>query len=103
VVGLADPLTEGKLTSLLTKVLEELCNLVSIHAGSRYLDRTCPVEVIVAEIEGKLLNHPLLHWRVVEGNEIVSWEDATLGCLKWDYIEIIVRLGVLVLDNVSID
>ncbi len=29
---------------------------VSVHAGGRDLDRTCPVEVVVAEGKGELLN-----------------------------------------------
>ena len=54
---LGDPLSKLELPSLLAKVHEELCNFVSIHAGCRHLDCTCPIEVIMAEIESQLLDH----------------------------------------------
>jgi hypothetical protein len=54
---LRDPLPKLKLPCLLAQVHEELGNLVSVHARSRYLDGSCPVEVVVTEVEGKLLYH----------------------------------------------
>lgn len=39
---------------------EELSNLVGIHARCRYLDRTCPVVVVVAKVKGQLFNSTLV-------------------------------------------
>ena len=36
--------------------LIELCDLVSVLCGSRDLDRTCPVEIEVAESESEVLD-----------------------------------------------
>jgi hypothetical protein len=59
VIGLIEALGEYQLTSLFPEVLKQLGDLVSVHTGSRYLDRASPVEVVVTQIEGKLLNNPL--------------------------------------------
>ena len=42
--------------SVLADVHIELSDLVGIHAGSRDLDWTCPVVVVVAEIISQLLD-----------------------------------------------
>lgn len=71
-VGLANALAESEHTGLLAEVLEELCDLVSIHAWSRDLDGTRPVEVVVAQVEGELLKDSLFNRGVVVGDEVVS-------------------------------
>jgi hypothetical protein len=45
---------------VLADVHVELSDLVGVHAWSRNLDGTRPVEVVVAQIEGQLLNNLLL-------------------------------------------
>ena len=103
VVRLADALAERKLACLLAEVLEELCNLVGIHAGSRHLNGSRPVEVVVAQVEGELLNDPLLKRRIIEGDEVVSGEDATLSSLQRHNIEVVVCQSVFILDDVSVN
>lgn len=101
--GLCNAFTELDGPGLFSKVHEELCDLVGIHAGSRDLDGTCPVEVVVTEVKGELLNDRLLNWRVIEGHVEVSREDASLSCGLWDQIEVILSLRVLILNYLGVN
>jgi len=56
----------------------ELSNLVSILTRSRHLDRTCPVEVTVAQSKRKLLNLDLFQGAFVERHEAMRGQDTAL-------------------------
>lgn len=60
---------------------EQVGNLMRIHARSRHLDRTSPVEVIVAQGEGQLLELNLAQVRLVLGHEEVGRSHAALSSL----------------------
>jgi len=52
---------------------------VRVHAGSGHLDGTGPIEVVVAQGKGQLLQLNLGQSGLVEGHEEVSGAHATLG------------------------
>ena len=67
---------------------EQVGNLVGVHARSRHLNRTSPVEVVVGKGEGELLNLKLAEAGLVEGNEEMSWSHAALSAFDWDEEEV---------------
>jgi hypothetical protein len=103
VESLRDALAELDLARFFAEVHEELCDFVRVHAGSRHLDGAGPVVVVVAKVEGELLNHCFFDERVVEGNIEVSWKDAPLGCELRDEVEIVLTLRVLILHDLGIN
>lgn len=68
------------LLSLLVRsnIHEELRNLVSILAGSWHFDRTCPVEIEVAQCVSQVLKLLLSKVRVILRHEEVSWQNTSL-------------------------
>ena len=103
VVALADALREDDLACLLPKVLEELGDLVSVHAGGRHLDRARPVEVVVAQVKSELLNDCFGKLTIVEGDIEVSGEDTALSSGLRDQVEVVLSLAVLVLHDLGVD
>ena len=103
VVALADALTEDDLAGLLAEVLEELSDLVGVHAGGGDLDRAGPVKVVVAQVEGQLLYHRLGHRAVVVRHVEVRRQHTALGCRLRHQVEVILTLAVLVLDDLSVN
>ena len=101
--GSGDALTELNGSGLLAQVHEELGDLVSIHARRGYLDSTGPVEVVVAEVIGELLDDRLLNWRIIESHVEVSWEDASLSSGLRNKVEVVLRHRVLVLHNAGVN
>ena len=66
-----------------------LCDLVGVHAGSWDLDRSLPVEVVVAQVKGELLNGLLGNWRVIVSDEEVSGKDTALVGILRDEVEVV--------------
>lgn len=102
-VALADAIREDNLSGFFAKVLEELSDLVSVHAGSWNFDRSCPVEIVVAEVESQLFKHSLGDCGIIISDVEVSREHATLGSSLRNEVEVILRLRVFVLNDLSID
>ena len=83
---------------------EQVGDLVRIHARSRHLDRTGPVEVIVAQVECQPLNLELGQSRLVQGDEEVRRTHAALSALDRHEEEVELFLRVLrFLDEVTVD
>lgn len=101
--GLLDLHAQLLLVHLVAEVGEEVRNLVSIHAGSWHLDGTLPVEVVVAEVVGQLLEHLLVQLAVVEGAEEVSRHHASLGGELRNQIEVKLDVRVFSLHNVGVN
>lgn len=59
----------------------QVSQLVGVHARGGHFDRTSPVEVIVAEVECKLLKLALGQIRLVQGHKVVRRAHAALGAL----------------------
>lgn len=78
-------------------------NFMSIHAWSRNLDSTSPIEVVIAKIIGKLLYHILFERGIVECHIEMSRQNTTLCSILWNQIEIIFHIIILVLNNLVID
>lgn len=72
---------------------EEVSNLVRIHARSRHLDGTSPVEIVVAQGEGQLLELNLAQVRLVLGHEEVRWSHAALSTLDGHQEEVEFAVG----------
>lgn len=100
---LADAVAELDLPGFLAEVHEELRDLVRVHAGRRHLDGSRPVEVVVAEVVGQPLNGCLLHHGVVEGDIEVSREHAALCRELRHEVEVVLLLGVLVLNDLAVN
>lgn len=83
----------------------ELCNFVGILAWCRHFDRASPVEVEVAESEGKMLKLNLIDLRLVHGHVEVGREDAALGGIGWGQVEIenATNASAVVLDKLLVD
>ena len=92
--GLLDSLGEVLSLGVLADVHVELCDLVGVHAGRRDLDGSRPVEVVVAEVVGELLDGVLLEWGVVEGHVEVSGQHAALGGGLRHQVEVVLDVGV---------
>ena len=103
VVALADALREDDLACLLPEILKELGDLVSVHARGRNLDRSRPVEVVVAQVKSELLNDCLGKLTVIEGDIEVSGKDTALSCGLRNQVEVILSLAVLVLHDLGVD
>lgn len=88
---------------ILADVHVELRDLVCVHARSGHLDRTRPVEVVVAQVEGQLLDHFLLQGGVVESNVEVGWQDTPLGCELGHQVEIILDVRVIILHDLVVN
>ena len=77
---------------------------MSVHAGSWHLDRSCPVEVVVAQVECQLLKLKLGERRLVQRHEEVRWTHAPLITFDWDEEEVkVFALVVVFLDKLTID
>ena len=100
---MGDPGSDFQGTGLLAEVHEELSNLVGIHAGSRYLDRACPVEIVVAQVKGQLLDRCLLNGRVVEWHIEVGGKDTALSGELRNQVEIILSGRVLILNDLGVN
>lgn len=85
---------------------EKIRNFVRVHARSGHLDGTCPVEVVVAQSEGQLLDLNFRQVRLIEGHKEVSRTHASLSALHRheEEIELSVR-GLFSgdLDQLTID
>ena len=103
VVALAESFREDDLACLLAEVLEELGYLVRVHAGSRHLDRSRPVEVVVTQIKCQLLNDGLRNRAVIVGDIEMSGKNATLSGSLRHQVEVVLALSVLVLHDLSVD
>lgn len=89
--------------SIFADVHVELSDLVGVHARSWHFDGTSPVEIVVAEIKGELLNDVLLHGRVIVGDVEVSWQHASLGSVLRNKIEVVFHIRILVLNYLVVD
>ena len=69
---LGNPFSKFELAGFLAEVHEKLGYLVRIHARCGNLDCSCPVEIVVAEIEGELLYYCFLERGVVVCYIVVS-------------------------------
>lgn len=77
---------------------------MSVHAGSWHLDRSRPVEVVVAQVECQLLKLDLGEGWLVQGHEEVRWTHAPLITFDWDEEEVkVFALVVAFLDKLAID
>jgi hypothetical protein len=81
-----------------TEVHVEFSNLVGIHARSRYLNRTCPVEVVVTQIKCELLNYFLRQLGVIQSNIEVSGQNTSLSGKLRNEIEIIFLIRIFILN-----
>ena len=88
---------------LSTEVHVEFCNLVSIHAGSRHLDWSSPVEVVVAKVKSELFHYLLCQLRVVEGHIEVSWEHTALSSELRNQIEVVLFVRVFILNDLGVN
>lgn len=95
--------TKLELLGLFSKIHEQFCNLVSIHARSRHLDRPRPVEVVVAQVKSELLNRCLLHLRIIEGHIEMSRLHTSLSSELRDQIKIVLTLRILVLYDLLVN
>jgi hypothetical protein len=66
----------------------ELCNLVRVLTRSWDLDRSCPVEIEVAQSKGQLLNLNSSQVGVVLRHVEVCWQDTSLVSTGWRQEEI---------------
>lgn len=66
----------------------ELSNLVGVLARGWHLDCTGPIVVEVTQSIGQVLQVHLRQGRVVAWHVEVGREDATLGSLAWNEVEI---------------
>ena len=80
-----------------------LGNLVGIHARSRDLDRTSPVEVVVAHVKTELLEGISRQWRIVEGHIEVSGQSTALSCLLRHQVKVKTLLIILIFDHQSVN
>ena len=95
--GLCDSIREvGLVLALVVNLDVELCNLVSIHARSRYFNRSLPVKVVVAEIKGQLLKIILLEGGVVVSYIEVGRCNTALGGVLGNQEEVIVVVRVAI-------
>lgn len=76
-----------------------LGDLVGIHAGCWNFDCSLPVEVVVAEIVGELLNDCFGNFRVVEGHIEVSRKDTALVSCLGDEVEVVLCFLVITLND----
>ena len=73
----------------------KLSNLMSIHTRSRHLDGTSPIEIVVTQIKGELLESFLRNRRFIQGNIEMSREDTSLSGELRNQVEIILILILL--------
>jgi hypothetical protein len=79
---------------------------VRVHAGSGHLDGAGPIEVVVAQGEGKLLELNLGQGGLVEGHEEVSGAHAALGAFDGheEKVKLVVSAGGRgALNKISVD
>ena len=83
---------------------EQVGDLVGVHARGGHLDRASPVEVVMTQVEGQLLNLELGEGRLVQGNEEVRGTHASLSASdrNEEEIEFFVRL-LRLLNQVAVD
>ncbi len=86
-----------------SNVHEQLGDLVRVHARSRDLDGTGPVEVVVAQGEGELLHSVFLQLGVIEGNVEVSRQNASLVGELGNQEEVVLEVRTLALDELLVD
>ena len=91
------------LLTLLIGLDELFSDLVSVHTGRRHLDRSLPVEIVVAEVESELFEDLLPNGGVVVGNIEMSRRDATLCGVLRDQVEVVLSVVVRVLNEVLVD
>ena len=102
--GLCDSIREVSLVlALVVDEDIELSHLVSVHAGSRHLDRPLPVEVVVAEVESQLLKDVFLDGGVVVGHIEVGRSHTALSGILGDQEEVILSVAILPLNHCGID
>ena len=81
----------------------EFSNLVGIHTWGWYLNRTSPVEVVVAEVKCQLLHYFLTQIGVVESNIEMGREYTSLGSELRNQIEIVFLLRVFILNDFGVN
>ena len=75
---------------------EQIGDLVRVHARSGNLDWASPVEVVVAQGEGELLEFDLRQARLVERHVEVSGPHAALSALDGNEEEVKLAIGAVV-------
>lgn len=61
----------------------ELCNFMGIHSWRWHFDWTTPIEVVIAESIGQLLNVYFWEFGLVQCHEEMGWKDASLRHSLW--------------------
>ena len=102
--GLCDSIREvGLVLALVVNLDVKLCNLMSVHARSRYFDRSLPVEVVVAEVKGQLLKIILLEGGVVVSHIEVGGCHTALVSVLGNQEEVILRVTIFPFNYCGID
>lgn len=101
--GLVDLAREVISLLVLANVHVQFRNLMGVHTWSRDLDGPGPVEVVVAEVEGELLDHFFLQGGVVEGHVEVGWQNTPLGCELGHQVKIILDVRVSILHDLVVN
>jgi hypothetical protein len=76
---------------------------VSIHAGSRHLDWSSPVVVVVTESKGEFLNSLFGETGIIEGTVEVSWQDTSLSGVLGNQEEVKLSVGIIVLNKLLVN
>ena len=95
--------TDLGLLGLLLGLHVVFSNLVSIHARSRHLDRSLPIEIVIAKVKSELFKNLFSHRGVIVSYVEVGGSDTSLCGVLRDEVEIVLGVVFRVLNNVLIN